>query len=43
METRLLLADEPTGNLDVANGENVLAMGYITFSATVNRGKRRKF
>ncbi len=26
METRLLLADEPTGNLDVANGKNVLAI-----------------
>ena len=26
METRLLLADEHTGNLDVANGENVLAI-----------------
>ena len=26
METKLLFADEPTGNLDTANGENVLSI-----------------
>lgn len=42
METKILLADEPTGNLDTANGENIFAilqglaheMGYCVIMVT---------
>ena len=50
METKLLFADEPTGNLDTANGENILSIlqslahqdGYCVILVTHDEGIGRR-